>query len=52
MNGFIRDTSISARSLSVSSEFDILARKPVQMSVLETVETIFRPIAYVDESDL
>jgi len=38
--------------LSVISEFDIFAHKPVQTSVLETVETIFRPIASVDPNGL
>ena len=36
----------------VSSEFDIFAHKPVKTSVLETIETIFIPIASVDQSDL
>ena len=43
---------MAAVALSVSSEFDIFAHKPVQTSVLETVETIFRPIASVVQSDL
>ena len=38
--------------MSVSSQFDIFAHKPVKTSVLETVETIFRTIASVDQSDL
>ena len=38
--------------MSVSSGFDIFARKPVQTSILETVETIFRTIASVYQSDL
>jgi len=38
--------------LSVSSEFDIFARKPVQTSVHETIETVYKPIAPVDQSDL
>jgi hypothetical protein len=43
---------MAAEVLSVSSEFDIFAQKPVQTSVQETIETIFRPIALVDQSDL
>ena len=43
---------MAAEALSVSSEFDIFAQKPVQTSVQETIEPIYRPIASVDQSDL
>ena len=43
---------MAEKVLSVSSEYDIFAQKPVQTSVQETFETIFRPIAAVDRSDL
>jgi hypothetical protein len=43
---------MAADALSVGSEFDIFAQKPVQTSVQEPVETISRPIASVDEGDL
>ena len=43
---------MAAEALWVSSEFDIFAQKPVQTSVLEMIEIIFRPIASVDQSDL
>jgi len=43
---------MAAVALSGSSEFDIFAPKPVQTSVQQTIETIFRPIASVDQSDL
>ena len=43
---------MAADALSVSSEFDIFAQKPVQTFVQETVETTYRPIASVDQSDL
>jgi hypothetical protein len=36
----------------MSSEFDIFAAKPVQESVLETTEVVYKPIASVDQSDL
>ena len=36
----------------VSSEFDIFARKPVQESILETLDVVYKPIASVDQSDL
>ena len=36
----------------VSSEFDIFARKPLQESILETLDVIYKPIASVDQSDL
>jgi len=45
MNGFISDIIMAA-------EFDIFAHKPVQTSILETIETIFRPTASVDQTDL
>ena len=41
---------MAAEALLVSSEF--FAQKPVQTSVQETIETIFRPIVSVDQSDL
>ena len=43
---------MTAEALSLSSEFDIFAQKPVQTSVQETIETTYRPIASVDQSDL
>ena len=51
-NAFIRVVDMAAEALSVNSEFHIFAQKPVQTSVQETIETIFRPIALVDKSDL
>ena len=36
----------------VSSEFDIFAHKPIQTSVLETIHTVCKPIAPVEQSDL
>jgi len=36
----------------VSSEFEIFASKPVQESVHETVDLVYKPIASVDQSDL
>jgi hypothetical protein len=38
--------------LSVSTEFYIFAQENLQTSVEETIETIFRPIASVDQSHL
>jgi len=43
---------MSSETVAISSEFDIFARKPVQTAVLETIETVFKPIAPVDQSDL
>jgi hypothetical protein len=43
---------MDAEALSVSSKFDIFAHKPEQTSVEETVKTIYRPVASVDQSDL
>jgi len=42
----------AAMSVSLSSEFDIFAPKPVQASVIETTEVCYKPIASVDQSDL
>ena len=36
----------------VSSEFDIFTRKPVQESILETLDVVYKSIASVDQSDL
>jgi len=36
----------------VSSEFDIFARKPVQESIIETLDVVYKPIASVDQSHL
>ena len=35
----------------VSSDFDIFARKPIQTSVLETIQTVYKPIVPVEQSD-
>ena len=43
---------MAAEALSVSSVFHIFSQKLVQTSVQETVQTIYRPIASVDQSDL
>jgi hypothetical protein len=43
---------MAAETASVSTEFDIFASKPVQTSVLETVEVAYKPIASVDQTDL
>ena len=36
----------------VGTEFDIFVRKPKQSSTVETNETIYRPIASVDQTDI
>ena len=41
----------AAEELSVTSDFDIFAHKPIQSSILETVETVYKPIAPVEQSD-
>jgi hypothetical protein len=43
---------MSANAVSVSSELDIFATRPVQTSTLETTETAYKPIASIDQSDL
>jgi len=42
----------AAEIASVSSEFDIFAHKPVQTSVLGTIETAYKPIVPVEQNDL
>jgi len=42
----------AAEIISVSIDFDIFAHKPIQTSILETVETVYKPIAPVEQSDL
>ena len=36
----------------VGNEFDTFVRKPKQSSTVETNETIYRPIASVDQTDI
>jgi hypothetical protein len=43
---------MAANAVSVSSEFDIFADRPVQTSTLDTNETAYKPIASIDQSDL
>jgi hypothetical protein len=43
---------MAEEALSVTSEFDIFTQNPVQTSVQETIETIYRTITSVDQSDL
>jgi hypothetical protein len=38
--------------MSVSRVFDIFASKPIETSIHETIETIYKPIAPVYQSDL
>jgi hypothetical protein len=41
-----------AETMSVSTEFDIFAPRPVQSSIVETRDTDCKPIASVNQSDL
>ena len=36
----------------VGTEIDIFARKPIQSAVEETIDTTYKPIASVEQSDL
>ena len=38
--------------MSISSEFEVFERKPIQTAVVETIETANKPIAPVGQSDL
>ena len=42
---------MSADVVSASTEFDIFATRPVQSSTLEMIETAYKPIASLDQSD-
>jgi len=39
-------------SVSLSSEFDIFAPRPIQTSIVDTAEVTYQPIASVEHSDL
>jgi len=39
-------------SVSLSSEYDLFAPRPIQTSVVETKEVTYKPIASVEKSDL
>jgi hypothetical protein len=43
---------MSVEIAPVSSEFDIFAHRPIQSSVLETIETAYKPIAPAYQNDL
>jgi len=43
---------MSANTVSVSSEFDIFASKPIQSALDDTTDVKYKPIASVDQSDL
>jgi hypothetical protein len=43
---------MSAEAVSASTEFDIFAIKPVQTSTLDMIETVYKLIASIDQSDL
>jgi len=44
--------SAMAEIPSVSTEIDIFAHRTIQKSVLGTIETLYKPIAPVDQNDL
>ena len=47
------DKTMSQKDLAfVSSKFDIFARKPVQHAIQETNVVVYKPIAFIDQSDL
>ena len=43
---------MAADVVSASTEFDIFATRPVQTSTIERIETAYKPIASLDQSDL
>jgi hypothetical protein len=42
---------MSIEIASVSIEFDIFPLRPIHSSVLDTIETSYKPIAHVDQND-
>ena len=42
----------AAEILIVSSDFDIFAHKSIQTSILETFETVYKPITPEEQRDL
>ena len=38
--------------VSLSSEFDLFAPRPIQKSVVETTEVTYKPIASVEQSNI
>ena len=36
----------------VGTEFDIFAPKPIQSAVLETTDTVYKPLASLNQDDL
>jgi hypothetical protein len=44
--------SLCSTTMFVSSDFDIFAEKPIQESVLETTEVVYKHIPSIDQSDL
>ena len=45
-------SAAAAEIASDSNEFDIFAHRPIQTSVIDTIETAYQPIATVDQNDL
>ena len=43
---------MAADVVSASTEFDIFATRPVQTTTIETIETAYKPIASLDQSDI
>jgi len=41
-----------AEVTSVSSELDIFIDRPIQTAVLGTVDTVYKPLAHVEQNDL
>jgi hypothetical protein len=43
---------MSAEIASASTEFDIFAMRPIQISTLDPNETFYKPIASIDQTDI
>ena len=43
---------MAAAVVSASTEFDIFATRPVQTSTIDAIDTAYKPIACLDQSDL
>ena len=49
---FVAKLRACNETMFVSLDFGIFARKPVQESILETFDIVYKPIASIDQSDL
>ena len=52
LNYISRCPFMNEETMSICSAFDVFSRKPIQTPVLEAIETVYKPIAPVEQRDL